>query len=109
MASAIALDLTLFAMVMCELAYIRITKVYERTWGGWSSECVLEWWPFVKLAIPGLFMVALEEWGFEIVTLLSGILGEVELGAQSIIFQLEALCFMVLAFSLKNNKYSHKQ
>ena len=24
----------------------------ESTWPGWSKECLQDWWPFIKLAIP---------------------------------------------------------
>ena len=47
-----------------------------------------------KLAIPGMLLLVMESWAFEIGTLLSGLLGKTELGAQSIIIQFEALSFM---------------
>ena len=82
-------------MVLLELGYLLFTGAYRTTWDGWCKESVLDWWSFVKLAIPGMLLLALEEWCFEIGTLLSGMLGDIELGAQSIIFQFEGLSFMV--------------
>ncbi|CAH8581358.1 unnamed protein product [Heterobilharzia americana] len=53
------------------------------------------WGVFFRLGIPGIFMVALEEWCFEIMTLIAGTLGAVTLGAQAIVFQIQSLIYMI--------------
>ena len=39
---------------------------------GWSSQCLEEWGPMLKLAISGMLMVGMEWWAFELGLLLSG-------------------------------------
>lgn len=62
---------------------------------GWSRECLQEWGPFLKLAIPSMLMHCLEWWLYEIAAFLAGIISEVELGAQSVVYQLAAIAYMV--------------
>lgn len=35
----------------------------ESTWPGWSKDCLRDWWPFVKLAVPSECFSAL--WGVD--------------------------------------------
>jgi MATE family multidrug resistance protein len=77
------------------LAYILSSKMYRETWSGWSREAFQEWGMFVKLAIPSLLMICFQFWAFEIGILLSGTLGSTHLGAQTIVYQLEAFTYMV--------------
>lgn len=67
---------------------------------GWSVDCLQEWGPFLQLAIPSMLMNCLEWWLYEIAGFLAGIVGEVELGAQSVVYQLAAVAYMVPAFLL---------
>jgi len=40
-------------------------------------------------------MIALEEWNFEVATFVAGSLSSIQLGAQSIAFQVSTVAFMV--------------
>lgn len=82
-------------MVLYELLYIFISKMYVHTWAGCDRESIYDVGMFLRLAIPGVMMVSMETWCFEIGTLLSGLLGTTDLGAQSVIFQIDTLAFMV--------------
>lgn len=91
---------------------------------GWSLECLQDWGSFFRLAIPSMLMLCMEWWAYEIGSFLSGqcgrgaegaagggggpcpeawhqrslssgILGMVELGAQSIVYELATIVFMV--------------
>lgn len=62
---------------------------------GWSTDCLQDWGPFLKLAIPGMLMHCLEWWLYEIAGFLAGIISEVELGAQSVVYELGSVAFMV--------------
>ena len=62
---------------------------------GWSLDCLQEWGPFVKLAIPSMLMICLSWWVFEIGGPLAGVISEVELGAQAITYQLSMAAYMV--------------
>ncbi|NXF78301.1 S47A2 protein, partial [Sclerurus mexicanus] len=68
---------------------------------GWSRDCLLDWGSFIWLAVPGMIMMCIEWWTFEIGSFLAGLLSVVELGAQSIIYELSCAAYMVpLAISV---------
>ncbi|CAI2730224.1 unnamed protein product [Schistosoma spindalis] len=95
-ASAVCLSLSFGCMFLCELGYILTSKVYKETWSGFKLNSALSnWGIFFKLGIPGVLMVGLEEWCFEIMTLMAGTLGSVTLGAQAIVFQIQSIIYMV--------------
>ncbi|NWV40644.1 S47A2 protein, partial [Grantiella picta] len=62
---------------------------------GWSRECLMDWGSFVWLAVPGMVMMCMEWWAFEIGTFLAGLISVVELGTQSIIYELAGTAYMV--------------
>uniref|UniRef100_A0A3B5LUB8 Solute carrier family 47 member 4 n=1 Tax=Xiphophorus couchianus TaxID=32473 RepID=A0A3B5LUB8_9TELE len=69
--------------------------------GSWSLNCLQEWGLFIKLAIPSMFMICLSWWIFEVGGFLAGVISEVELGAQSIAYQLCIVAYMCpLGFSV---------
>ncbi|XP_051891591.1 multidrug and toxin extrusion protein 1-like isoform X1 [Pristis pectinata] len=78
--------------------YIRWRKLYVETWAGWSTECLQEWGHFVRLAIPSMLMLCIEWWSYEIGMFLSGLINVVELGAQSVVYQI--LTMIPLGFSV---------
>src|SRR5690606_30409000 len=65
--------------------FIGRSSRFRETWNGWSKECLYDWGVFVRLAIPGMAMICIEWWSFEVSSLLSGLLGTAELAAQGII------------------------
>ncbi|NXW44976.1 S47A2 protein, partial [Nyctiprogne leucopyga] len=68
---------------------------------GWTRECLLDWGSFIRLAIPSMLMICIEWWTFEIGSFLAGLLSVVELGAQSVIYELSSAVYMVpLGFSV---------
>ncbi|XP_053940951.1 multidrug and toxin extrusion protein 2 isoform X2 [Cuculus canorus] len=75
--------------------YIIGKKLHVKTWGGWSSECLLEWDSFISLAIPSMLMICIEWWTYEIGSFLIGLLSVVELSAQSIIYEVSVVAFMI--------------
>nr|VZI24955.1 unnamed protein product [Spirometra erinaceieuropaei] len=77
--------------------YIYFSKIYKETFNGYSPEMWKDWNKWYKLAIPGLIMLGLQWWIFEIGTICSGIAGETELAAQSILFNLDAIVFTLVS------------
>ncbi|XP_074969132.1 multidrug and toxin extrusion protein 1-like isoform X3 [Phalacrocorax aristotelis] len=75
--------------------YIIGKKLHVKTWGGWSSECLLEWDSFTSLALPSMLMMCIEWWTYEIGSFLIGLLSVVELSAQSIIYEVSVVAFMI--------------
>ncbi|NWI21978.1 S47A2 protein, partial [Crypturellus soui] len=62
---------------------------------GWSMECLLDWNSFTSLAIPSMLMICIEWWTYEIGSFLIGLLSVVELSAQSIIYEVSVVAFMI--------------
>ncbi|XP_047433694.1 multidrug and toxin extrusion protein 1-like [Mugil cephalus] len=97
-AAANAISQYLLAVVL--YVYICLRGLHKPTWGGWSLDCLQEWGPFIKLAIPSMLMLCLEWWMFEIGGFLAGIISEAELGAQSVTYELAVVAYMFpLGFS----------
>lgn len=75
--------------------YIRWRKLYVDTWDGWSMECLQEWGQFVGLAIPSMLMICFDWWSYEIGAFLAGLINEVELGAQCVVYQILTAVYMI--------------
>ncbi|XP_077466757.1 multidrug and toxin extrusion protein 1 [Stigmatopora argus] len=99
--SALANTVSQFSMAGILYAYILWRRLHKGTWAGWSIECLQDWGSFIHLAIPSMVMMCVEWWAFEIAIFLAGLVSEVELGAQSVIYQLSNIAFMFpLGFSV---------
>ncbi|XP_066552381.1 multidrug and toxin extrusion protein 1-like [Amia ocellicauda] len=99
--SAAANSLSQYSLAILLYAYIIWKKLHMATWGGWSTECLQEWGPFIHLAIPSMLMLCLEWWAFELGEFLSGMVSEVELGSHSAFHQLINIAYMFpLGFSV---------
>ena len=70
-----------FLLLLC---YARFVAGWDY-WGGWTTKCFNNIWTFASLAILGFFHVGTEWWAFEIVAIVAGQLGTLDLAAQSVI------------------------
>nr|XP_037843155.1 multidrug and toxin extrusion protein 1 isoform X13 [Chlorocebus sabaeus] len=95
--SALANLISQYTLALLLFFYILGKKLHQATWGGWSLECLQDWASFLRLAIPSMLMLCMEWWAYEVGSFLSGILGMVELGAQSIVYELAIVVYMVPA------------
>ncbi|XP_066120481.1 multidrug and toxin extrusion protein 1 isoform X2 [Saccopteryx bilineata] len=95
MGSALANLVSQFSLALLLFLYIFWKKLYQATWGGWSLECLQDWGPFFHLAVPSMLMLCIEWWAYEIGSFLCGVLGVVELGAHSIVYELAMVVFMI--------------
>nr|AKN21698.1 slc47a-1 [Schmidtea mediterranea] len=94
--AAVCQAISSFVMFACELGYILISKVYMDTWNGFSLlNSFRDWKVIFLLGLPGIFLVGLEEWGFETGTVVAGTLSIIQLGAQSIAFQISTISFLI--------------
>ncbi|NXK45804.1 S47A1 protein, partial [Chauna torquata] len=93
--SAWANTIAQYSQTIFLFLYIIGKKLHVKTWGGWSSECLLEWDSFTSLAIPSMLMICIEWWTYEIGSFLIGLLSVVELSAQSIIYEVSVVAFMI--------------
>ncbi|MBN3299663.1 S47A1 protein, partial [Amia calva] len=99
--SAAANTLSQYSLAILLYAYMIWKKLHKVTWGGWSTECLQEWGPFIHLAIPSMLMMCLEWWTFELGGFLAGLVSEVELGSQSVVYILATIAYMFpLGFSV---------
>ncbi|XP_019347451.1 multidrug and toxin extrusion protein 2 isoform X2 [Alligator mississippiensis] len=99
--SAWAHTVSQYTQMILLFLYMRWRKIHARTWGGWTWECLLEWGSFMQLAMPSMLMMCIEWWTFEIGSFLAGLISVVELGAQSVIYELSSAAYMVpLGFSV---------
>ncbi|KAM7399141.1 hypothetical protein PAMP_018430 [Pampus punctatissimus] len=99
--SAVSNTISQFAMAGFLYAYIMWKGLHKATWGGWSKECLQDWSSYIYLAVPSMVMMCVEWWTYEIGGFLAGLISEVELGAQSVVFQLANIAYMFpLGFSV---------
>lgn len=81
--------------MVCIISSRPACKYTHLTPTGWSVDCLQEWGPFLKLAVPSMLMICLSWWLFEAGGFLAGLISEVELAAQSMAYQLCILAYMV--------------
>ncbi|XP_056904712.1 multidrug and toxin extrusion protein 1-like isoform X4 [Takifugu flavidus] len=94
--SAIANSLSQASLAMILYCYIIWKGLHKATWAGWSKACLQDWGSYVNLAISSMAMMCVESWTYEIGGFLAGLINEVELGAQSVIFQLANIAIVVI-------------
>ncbi|KAI8377930.1 mate-domain-containing protein [Radiomyces spectabilis] len=90
----LATSCSYWLMLCFLLIYIYYCRGYE-AWGGWTRECLRDWWPFLRLAIPGILMVCTEWWAFELAALAASYLGTIDLAAQSILLTLVSATYTI--------------
>ncbi|XP_027598920.1 multidrug and toxin extrusion protein 2-like [Pipra filicauda] len=93
--SAWANTVSQYTQAILLFLYMWWKKIHVKTWGGWSRDCLLDWGSFIWLAVPSMIMMCIEWWTFEIGSFLAGLLSVVELGAQSVIYELACAAYMV--------------
>ncbi|KAM6465049.1 multidrug and toxin extrusion protein 1-like [Liasis olivaceus] len=93
--SAWANTIAQYSQAITLFLYIKWKKLYVETWGGWSMECLQEWGLFMSLAIPSMLMTCIEWWTFEIGSFMIGLLSVLDLSAQSIIYEIATVAYMI--------------
>ncbi|XP_034556939.1 multidrug and toxin extrusion protein 1 [Notolabrus celidotus] len=102
--SAVANTLSQYCLATVLYAYIIWKGLHKETWGGWSRECLKDWGSYIYLAIPSMVMLCVEWWTYEIGSFLAGLISEVELGAQSVVYELANVAYIFpLGFSIAGN------
>ncbi|XP_078082036.1 multidrug and toxin extrusion protein 1-like [Mustelus asterias] len=92
--SAAANVVSQYCQAILLFGYIRWRKLHVGTWEGWSMDSLQEWGLFVRLAVSSMLMLCIEWWSYEIGAFLAGIISEVELGTQCIIYQILTILYM---------------
>ncbi|XP_064637379.1 multidrug and toxin extrusion protein 1-like [Lineus longissimus] len=86
--SAYVQDMTYFVMFLVQFLFIMIKKVYKDTWYGWTKESFQNWGYFLYIGMGGFILWMVEWMGVECGSIFSGILGQKDLAAQAVLFQL---------------------
>ncbi|VDL62150.1 unnamed protein product [Hymenolepis diminuta] len=98
--SAIAQSASYLCASILMLSYLYFSKLYKNTWNGYSHAMWYEWGSWLKLGIPGLAMIALKWWYFEIGLILVGIIGVTELAAQTLLININQTLYNLLSVGL---------
>ena len=96
--SAISISLAYWSLAIMYVVYIRCSSLYHTSWPGWSMDSFQGWLHYCKYGIPGLIMLCLEWWTFEIGYLVVGATSanpKIEIGIYSIMFNISVQLFMV--------------
>jgi len=93
--SPLATIISVWSTPIVMLLYMLYTKIYKDTWGGFTIEAFYGLWEYLKLGIPGAFMICLEWWNFEVTVLEAGYLGATSIDAHVIFLNLLGLIFSV--------------
>nr|XP_020751294.1 multidrug and toxin extrusion protein 2 isoform X7 [Odocoileus virginianus texanus] len=93
--SAFANTVSQFTQAVFLLFYIVLKKLHLETWAGWSWECLQDWGPFFRLAVPSMLMLCIEWWAYEIGSFLVGLLSVRDLSAQAVIYEVATVVYMI--------------
>jgi len=95
--AALSTDLTVLIFAILLILYIRFKRLYVGCWQGWSRECLFDWGEYLKLAVPGMFMICLEWWAFEIGMITTGLLGKDYLATNTLCLTFGAYAYLLLS------------
>uniref|UniRef100_A0A5K3EUQ1 Multidrug and toxin extrusion protein n=3 Tax=Mesocestoides corti TaxID=53468 RepID=A0A5K3EUQ1_MESCO len=98
--SAISQSTSFLCAASLMMAYFYFSKLYKNTWNGFSHEMWYDWGNWLKLGIPGLAMIALKWWYFELGLILVGTVGVTELATQALLINLNQVIYQLLSVGL---------
>jgi multidrug resistance protein, MATE family len=92
--AAAAASLTNILQPILLLLYVRfVIPSSLECWPGFSWTALKNWGAMIRLAIPGILMIEAEWLAFDILTFSSAYLGEAQLAAQSVLFNVSVLMY----------------
>ena len=74
---------------------MRIKKIKEALFWPNIKDCFTQWGVYLTLAIPATFMICFEWWSFEILFIISGLLGVDALAANVILMNIMLVGYMM--------------
>ena len=102
--SAISISIAYWSLAIMYVLYIRCSSLYHTSWPGWTMDSLKGWFHYCKYGVPGMVMLCLEWWTFEIGYLVVGATSadpKVAIGIFSIMFYITVQIFMVpLGFTI---------
>ncbi|XP_034212811.1 protein DETOXIFICATION 18-like [Prunus dulcis] len=94
----LAASISLWLSALLLAMYIIYSKKFEHTWQGFSLESFHYVLTDLKLALPSALMVCLEEWAFEILVLMGGLMpnSEETTSLMAMCVNTEAIAYMII-------------
>jgi MATE family multidrug resistance protein len=89
---AVAITRTVIAALL--ILYVKFING-SRCWGGLSDRAFCNWWPMIRLAVPGMIMVVAEWLAFEVMLIAASQFGTDYLAAQSILVAVATVSFQI--------------
>ena len=96
--SALSVSIAYWSLAIMYVLYIRCSSLYLTSWPGWTCDIFRGWFHYCKYGIPGMIMMCLEWWTFEIGFLIVGGTSahpRVEIGIYSVMFNVSSQLFSV--------------
>jgi multidrug resistance protein, MATE family len=90
----VAVVITHNLLPLCLWLYVYFVDGRE-CWNGFTKQAFHNWYPMIRLAVPGFVMVISEFLAFEILTLASSHLSDTTLAAQSVLATLSVITFQI--------------
>lgn len=81
-------------MIIIDIVLVKCTY-FNETRAKIDSSILKNWLYYLKIGIPGAFMLCFEWWAFEILAIFSGYLGVAALAAEVVIINLVTFIFMM--------------
>ncbi|PON96734.1 Multi antimicrobial extrusion protein [Trema orientale] len=72
--AALSIAISYWINVLILAVYIKFSAACRKTWTGFSKEGMKNLLDFLKLGVPSALMVCLEDWSYEFLILMSGLL-----------------------------------
>ena len=87
---AYSTNITFFLNFILPCIYIRVNKsaIRENSWHWINKDSFVGLVEYMKFGIPTIIMTAFEFWSYEVINMLAGYLGTLELGASAILFNI---------------------
>ena len=82
-------------LILMTIIYSNCSSDVRHILAPFDGEMLKGWGEYLSLSIPATAMLCAEWWAFELLTILAGILGVIELASQTINFSMIALLFMI--------------
>ncbi|CAO3643081.1 unnamed protein product [Mucor fragilis] len=76
------------------ILFIFICTDAKKFWPGFTMQAFCHWGEFLKLGIPGMLSVSVD-WAFEVCAIITGVLGQTSLAAQSVVISCISLFLMI--------------
>ncbi|KAF1803493.1 mate-domain-containing protein [Mucor lusitanicus] len=81
-------------LLLVYILFIFICTDAKKFWPGFTKQAFCHWGEFLKLGIPGMLSVSVD-WAFEVCAIITGVLGQTSLAAQSVVISCISLFLMI--------------